>query len=139
MLEKPFELVEVFKMDKDEADLDMIKACKQLVRKYGDVLNIEAKYSENIYYATDNFSVNSGGENIFKLVVEQDHIGANYKLHCKTYDIYCGARHRHKRNLQALHKMLKRKAEKQKKMTTLRNEYVQKLEKSVQFIKQNVK
>lgn len=139
MLEKPFELVEVFKMDKDEADLDMIKACKQLVRKYGDFLNIEAKYSENIYYATDNFSVNSGGENIFKLVVEQDHIGANYKLHCKTYDIYCGARHRHKRNLQALHKMLKRKAEKQKKMTTLRNEYVQKLEKSVQFIKQNVK
>ena len=68
MRENTFELVEIFKMDKDEAELDMIKACKQLVRKYGDFLNIEAKYSENIYYATDNFSVNSDGENIFKLV-----------------------------------------------------------------------
>lgn len=139
MLEKPFKLVEIFKMDKDEADLDMIKACKQLVRKYGDFLNIEAKYSENIYYATDNFSVNSDGENIFKLVVEQDHIGADYKLHCKTYDIYCGARHRHKRNLQALHKMLKRKAAKQGKMIMLRNKAVQKLNNSVQFVKQNAK
>lgn len=139
MSEKTFKLVEIFKMDKDEAELDMIKACKQLVRKYGDVLNIEAKYSENIYYATDNFSVNSDGENIFKLVVEQDHICANYKLHCKTYDIYCGARYRHKRNLQALHKILKRKAEKQKKMIALRNEAVQKLNNSVEFIKQNIK
>ena len=139
MRENTFELVEIFKMDKDEAELDMIKACKQLVRKYGDFLNIEAKYSENIYYATDNFSVNSDGENIFKLVVEQDHICANYKLHCKTYDIYCGARHRHKRNLQALHKMLKRKAEKQKKMTVLRDNAVQKLNNSVEFIKQNTK
>ena len=139
MRENTFELVEIFKMDKDEAELDMIKACKQLVRKYGDFLNIEAKYSENIYYATDNFSVNSDGENIFKLVVEQDHICANYKLHCKTYDIYCGARHRHKRNLQALHKMLKRKAEKQKKMISLRNKAVQKLNNSVQFVKQNAK
>ena len=139
MRENTFELVEIFKMDKDEAELDMIKACKQLVRKYGDFLNIEAKYSENIYYATDNFSVNSDGENIFKLVVEQDHICANYKLYCKTYDIYCGARHRHKRNLQALHKMLKRKAEKQKKMIALRNKAVQKLNNSVEFIKQNIK
>ncbi len=139
MRENTFELVEIFKMDKDEAELDMIKACKQLVRKYGDFLNIEAKYSENIYYATDNFSVNSDGENIFKLVVEQDHICANYKLHCKTYDIYCGARHKHKRNLQALHKMLKRKAEKQKKMIVLRNNAVQKLNNSIEFIKQNIK
>ena len=139
MSEKTFKLVEIVKMDKDEAELDMIKACKQLVRKYGDFLNIEAKYSENIYYATDNFSVNSDGENIFKLVVEQDHICANYKLYCKTYDIYCEARHRHKRNLQALHKMLKRKAAKQKKMISLRNKAVQKLNNSVEFIKQNIK
>ena len=137
MQKKTLELVEIFKMDKDEAELDIIKACKQLVRKYGNFLNIEAKYSENIYYATDNFSVNSDGENIFKLVVEQDHICAHYKLYCKTYDIYCVARHRHKRNLQALHRMLKRKAEKQKKILALRNEAVQKLNNSVQFVQQH--
>ena len=49
MSEKTFKIISIFKMDKDEAELDMIKACKQLVRKYGDFLNIEAKYSENIY------------------------------------------------------------------------------------------
>ena len=131
--------LEILEMDKDEADLDIIKFCKQFVRKYGDFLNIEAKYSENIYYATDNFSVNSDGENIFKLVVEQNHMGADYKLACKTYNIYCGARHKHKRNLQALHKMLKRKAAKQKKMILLRNNALQKLNNSVQFVKQNTK
>lgn len=131
-----FVFKDILEIQKDEKELGLIKACKNLVRRYGDSLNIEAKYSENIYYNTDSFFVNNGGDNIFKLIVKQDDFGADYTLQCQTYGIYGDERYRHKRNLKILHRILKRKAENQKKMVTLRNEAVQKINNSIEVIRQ---
>lgn len=141
MSEKTFKLVEIFKMDKDEAELDMIKACKQLVRKYGDFLSIEAKYSENIYYSTDKYSIKSHDKEIFAMNVRyrEDYSSFTYELQVNDYMFHVLAGHKRKAACRTLHKMLKRKAEKQKNMISLRDKAVQKLNNSVQFIKQNVK
>ena len=126
---------------KCEIHLDMVKACKQFVRKYGDFLNIEAKYSENIYYSTDTYSIKNGDDEIFTVKVKYDKQEgfsfAGFEFFFNMgYNFYMPASR--SRNLKFLYRLLKRKAEKQKKMLALRNEYVQKLNNSVEYIKKTI-
>lgn len=136
-------IIEKYKINKDKADIDIINACNTLIRKYGDWLIIESKHSFNIYYSTDRYVVKNGEDKIFSLNVEYDECGLNfagYDLHfTMNYDIHLEVRRKNRQKLKTLQKLLNQKAEKQKKMFALRNEYVQKLNNSVQFIKQNVK
>lgn len=126
---------------KNKINLDMVKACKQFVRKYGDFLNIEAKYSENIYYSTDKYSIKKWDDEIFTVKVKRDQqegiAFAGFEFFFNMgYNFYMPASR--SRNLKFLYRLLKRKAEKQKKMIALRNEAVQKLNNSVEYIKKNI-
>lgn len=127
-------------MDSQEkVNFDIAKACKQLIRKYGDFFNIEAKYSENIYYSTDEYSVKNGDDKIFTFKVTHDERGTAFDKYDFSFmmDYRFSLSERQTLKLKSLHRMLKRKAEKQKKILALRNEAVQKLNNSVQFVQQH--
>lgn len=92
-----------------------IKDCKKLVRNAGDLIKVEAKFSSNNYYDTEIFSANFCGKEVFSLYAEIDSVCADYKL---SYDNDCYSPHGWYQTVKTknLHKLLKRKAEKQKKM-----------------------
>ena len=95
--------------------ISVIKDCKKLVRNTNNFVRVDTKFFSNNYYDTEIFSVNFGGNEVFSLQVESDSVGTDYKLSYDN-DYYMPKGWYQTVKMKNLRRLLKRKAEKQKKM-----------------------